>query len=197
LLPDERSIYARTAKPADRDLDDAAPYPALCHRTGHSGRPRAGLGRRRSDALRFSGRTNDGGKSRRGDAKVFYLRRSPHRNAVLADRPTGDIIGFAGLLPCEALGTEDLEIGFVLSQNVWGRGIATEIGKAQLAFGFEQLNCRRLLGLVDPRNGPSMHALQKLGLRYVKDVTERGRANRSVFCIEANEWRSGAREQRE
>lgn len=117
--------------------------------------------------------------------------------AVLADRPTGDVIGFAGLLPCEALGTEDLEIGFVLSQNVWGRGIATEIGKAQLAFGFEQLNCRRLLGLVDPRNEPSMHALQKLGLPYVKDVTEPGRANRSVFCIEANEWRSGAREQRE
>lgn len=116
--------------------------------------------------------------------------------AVLADRPTGDIIGFAGLFPCEALGAEDLEIGFVLSRNVWGRGIATEIGKAQLAFGFEHLNCQRLLGLVDPRNGPSVHALQKLGLRYVKDIAEPGRANRSVFCIEINEWRSGAREQR-
>jgi len=116
--------------------------------------------------------------------------------AVLADRPTGDIIGFAGLFPCEALAAHDLEIGFVLSRNVWGKGIATEIGNAQLAFGFEQLNCQRLLGLADPRNGPSIHALQKLGLHYVKDVTEPGRANRSVFCIEVKEWRSKVREQR-
>jgi RimJ/RimL family protein N-acetyltransferase len=42
--------------------------------------------------------------------------------AVLTDRSTGDIIGFAGLFPCEALGAEDLEIGFVLSRNVWAGG---------------------------------------------------------------------------
>ncbi len=109
--------------------------------------------------------------------------------AVLADRPTGEIIGFAGLFPCEDLGVKDLEIGFVLARQAWGRGIATEIGEAQLAFGFEQLNCRRLLGLADPRNGPSIHALQKLGLQYLKDVTEPPRARRSVFCIEADAWR--------
>jgi ribosomal-protein-alanine N-acetyltransferase len=109
--------------------------------------------------------------------------------SVLVDRPTGEIIGFAGLVPCEVLGVADLEIGFVLARHAWGRGIATEIGEAQLAFGFEQLNCRRLLGLVDPRNGPSIHVLQKLGLHYLKDVTEPLRANRSVFCIEAEAWR--------
>ena len=116
--------------------------------------------------------------------------------AVLEDRPTGEIIGFAGLFPCEALRAEDLEIGFVLSRNVWGRGIATEIGKAQLAFGFERLNCQRLLGLADPRNEPSIRTLQKLGLRYITDVKEPGRANRSVFCIEVNHWRASTREQR-
>jgi [ribosomal protein S5]-alanine N-acetyltransferase len=109
--------------------------------------------------------------------------------SVLADRPTGEIIGFAGLVPCEVLGVADLEIGFVLARHAWGRGIATEIGEAQLAFGFEQLNRQRLLGLVDPRNGPSIHVLQKLGLHYLKDVTEPLRASRNVFCIEAEAWR--------
>ena len=116
--------------------------------------------------------------------------------AILTERPSGDIIGFAGLFPCAALGADDLEIGFVLARHAWGRGIATEIGEAQLAFGFERLNCRRLLGLVDPRNAPSIHALQKLGLRYLKEVAEPPRANRSVFCIEIEEWRARAREQR-
>ena len=116
--------------------------------------------------------------------------------AILTEKPADDIIGFAGLFPCKALGADDLEIGFVLARQAWGRGIATEIGEAQLTFGFEQLNCTRLLGLVDPRNGPSIHALQKLGLRYLKDVTEPRRANRSVFCIEIDQWRARAREQR-
>jgi RimJ/RimL family protein N-acetyltransferase len=110
--------------------------------------------------------------------------------AILTEKPTGDVIGFAGLFPCAALGADDFEIGFVLARHAWGRGIATEIGEAQLAFGFDQLGCARLLGLADPRNRPSIHALTKLGLRYLKDVAEPGRANRSVYCIEAQEWRN-------
>jgi ribosomal-protein-alanine N-acetyltransferase len=109
--------------------------------------------------------------------------------AVLTEKPTGDVIGFAGLFACAALGADDFEIGFVLARHAWGRGIATEIGEAQLAFGFDQLGCSRLLGLVDPRNGPSIRALEKLGLRYLKDVVEPERANRSVYCVEAQEWR--------
>jgi RimJ/RimL family protein N-acetyltransferase len=82
--------------------------------------------------------------------------------AVLTEKPAGDVIGFAGLSPCDALGADDFEIGFVLARRAWGRGIATEIGKAQLVFGFEQLGCARLLGLVNPQNTPSIHALEKL-----------------------------------
>jgi len=128
--------------------------------------------------------------------KFFTFGESLTGIAVLAEKPAAELIGFAGVFPTEALSVSDFEIGFVLARNAWGRGIATEIGEAQLAFGFEQLNCPRLLGLADPRNGPSIHALKKLGLRYLKDVMEPGRANRSVFTIEIEEWRSRAREQR-
>jgi hypothetical protein len=65
-----------------------------------------------------------------------------------------------------------------------------------MTFGFEQLNCSRLLGLADPQNGPSIHALKKLGMRYLNDITEPGRPNRSVFCLEVAEWRRRVREQR-
>jgi [ribosomal protein S5]-alanine N-acetyltransferase len=128
--------------------------------------------------------------------KFFTFGESLTGIAVLAEKPAGELIGFAGVFPTEALGVSDFEIGFVLARSAWGRGIATEIGEAQLAFGFEQLNCPRLLGLADPRNGPSIHALKKLGLRYLKDVMEPGRANRSVFCIEVDTWRARDREQR-
>jgi [ribosomal protein S5]-alanine N-acetyltransferase len=116
--------------------------------------------------------------------------------AILTEKSTAEIIGFAGLFPCAALGADDFEIGFVLARQAWGRGIATEIGEAQLAFGFEQLNCRRLLGLADPQNGSSIHALEKLGMKYLHDASEPGRPNRSVFCLEVGEWRQRVREQR-
>ena len=109
--------------------------------------------------------------------------------AVLTEKPAGEIIGFSGLAPCRALGADDFEIGFVLARRAWGRGIATEIGEAQLAFGFEQLQCGRLLGLVDPRNAPSIHALEKLGMRHLKTIADPRRGSRSVYVIEAAEWR--------
>jgi [ribosomal protein S5]-alanine N-acetyltransferase len=101
--------------------------------------------------------------------------------AVLTEKPADEVIGFAGLFPCAALGADDFEIGFVLARQAWGRGIATEIGEAQLAFGFDQLNSTRLLGLADPQNGPSIHALRKLGMR----VSERrnGTWPRQPQCI--------------
>jgi ribosomal-protein-alanine N-acetyltransferase len=110
--------------------------------------------------------------------------------ATLTERSSGDVIGFAGLFPCAALGSDDFEIGFVLARRAWGRGIATEIGEAQLAFGFDRLNCSRLLGLVEPRNAASIHALEKLGMRYLKDVAEPPRPNRRVYVIEVAEWRA-------
>src|SRR3981081_3454740 len=70
--------------------------------------------------------------------------------AILTEKPAGDVIGYAGLLLCGALGGDDFEIGFVRARQAWGRGIATEIGEAQLAFGFERLGCARRLGLVEP-----------------------------------------------
>jgi ribosomal-protein-alanine N-acetyltransferase len=146
-----------------------------------------------SDVMRFA----FAGAPIARDAAEGFIRRfftfggSPTGMAVLADKPAGEIIGFAGLSPCDALATNDFEIGFVLARRVWGRGIATEIGKAQLAFGFGQLKCSRLLGLVDPRNAPSIHALEKLGMRYLQRIAEPKRGNRSVYVIEAEEWRRG------
>ena len=105
--------------------------------------------------------------------------------AVLTEKPAGEIIGFAGLAPCVA---DDFEIGFVLARRAWGRGIATGIGEAQLVFGFEQLKCGRLLGLVDTRNAPSIHALEKLGMRHRETIADPKRGSRGVYVIEAAEW---------
>jgi ribosomal-protein-alanine N-acetyltransferase len=109
--------------------------------------------------------------------------------AILTERPTGDIIGFAGLFPRAALEADDFEIGFVLARRAWGKGIASEIGEAQLAFGFERLGRARLLALASAENTASIRTLEKLGMRHHSDVMPSGRSLRRVYCIGAGEWR--------
>jgi len=144
-----------------------------------------------SDVMRFA----FSGAPMAGDTAEDFIRRfftfgdSLTGLAVLTEKPTSEVIGFAGLSPCQALEADDFEIGFVLARPTWGRGLATEIGEAQLALGFEQLECGRLLGLVDPRNAPSIHALEKLGMRYRATITDPRRGSQSVYVIEAADWR--------
>jgi RimJ/RimL family protein N-acetyltransferase len=119
----------------------------------------------------------------------FNFKAAPTGLCVLADKASGEVIGFAGLNPCQVLADDDLEIGFVLSRKVWGRGLATEIGQAQLAFGFEQLERSRLLALASAQNAASIGTLQKLGMHYHSDVAPSGRSLRRVYYIGADEWR--------
>ncbi|HEY8336315.1 MAG TPA: GNAT family N-acetyltransferase [Tardiphaga sp.] len=109
--------------------------------------------------------------------------------ATLIERASGEVIGFAGLNPCAALGQDDFEIGFVLARSAWGQGFATEIGKAQLRFGLEDLGCARLLALADPHNIASGYALEKLGMRRETEVAIAGRSPRAVFVLTAEDWR--------
>lgn len=103
----------------------------------------------------------------------------------LVERASGDVIGFSGLEPCTALGANDLELGFVLARSAWGKGYASEIGRAQIEFGLGHLGRPRLLALAHPANTRSIDVIAKLGMRHEADATVEGRGIRRVYSIEA------------
>jgi len=76
-----------------------------------------------------------------------------------------ELIGWNGLqyLP----ETNEVEVGYLLSKQFWGRGFATEGAKASLKFGFEQLALKRIIGLTHPDNEASQKILLKCGLEFV------------------------------
>src|ERR1700737_260909 len=119
----------------------------------------------------------------------FNFKAAPTGLGSLADKASGEVIGLAGLSPCQAVADDDLEFGCVLAREAWGKGLATEIGQAQLAFGFEQLGRPRLLALASAQNAASIATLQKLGIHYHSDVTPPGRSLRRVYCMGADQWR--------
>jgi [ribosomal protein S5]-alanine N-acetyltransferase len=122
----------------------------------------------------------------------FSFEGEPIGLCTLVEKASGEIIGFAGLNPCHVLSDDDLQFGFVLAREAWGRGFATEIGHAQLAFGFERLGRARLLALACAQNTASIRTLGKLGMHYHSDLVPSGRNLRRVYCIDADEWRHQA-----
>jgi ribosomal-protein-alanine N-acetyltransferase len=137
----------------------------------------------------FAGRALSSAESESFIRANFCFKAAPTGLCALADKATGELIGFAGLNPCKALSADDLEIGFVLAREAWGRGLATEIALAQLTFGFERLGRTRLLALASGQNPGSISTLEKVGMQYHSDVTPSGRSPRRVYCIGADQWR--------
>jgi ribosomal-protein-alanine N-acetyltransferase len=75
-----------------------------------------------------------------------------------------EIIGWNGLqyLP----ETEEIEIGYLLSKDYWGKGMATEGAKEGIRYGFEILGLERIVGIVHPENIASQGVLKKLGMTF-------------------------------
>ena len=79
------------------------------------------------------------------------------------------LIGFCGLPYLE--NTPEVEVGYRLAKRCWRMGLATEGASASLRYGFEALNLERIVAVVQAGHVASQRVLEKIGLRYEKDVS--------------------------
>ncbi len=91
-------------------------------------------------------------------------RQHGHGRWAVVYKPDDRVIGFNGLKYLDDL--EEVDLGYRLRSDYWGRGIATESSLAIVRYGFETLGLRRIVGLVFPRNLASVRVLEKVGMRY-------------------------------
>ena len=125
-------------------------------------------------------------EARRFINENFVFGKQAYGLGVLCTRETEYFVGFAGLLPCRYLYEDDFELGFALREDSWGKGYATEIGAAQIAYGFKNFDVRRLLGLAHPQNIASLRALEKIGMKLLKTIHTDQRGPRCVYIIKSN-----------
>ena len=78
-------------------------------------------------------------------------------------RDDTELIGSGGIKVSNPNNLE-AEVGYCLNRQFWGRGYATEVGKALLRFGFEKLNLHRIFATSDPENKASVHVLENIGM---------------------------------
>ena len=100
---------------------------------------------------------------------------------AIIDRDSGEALGTTALLPMpvEAEDTEwelllspempdrDIEIGYLLRQPAWGRGVATEAARRLLEFAFEVAELPQVMAIIDSGNHASHNVARKLGFEDI------------------------------
>lgn len=82
---------------------------------------------------------------------------------AVEQRDTGRMIGDCGLQPLEHRGP-DVELGYDLAPDVWGRGLATEAARAVMKQAFGPLGVDHVVAVVNPDHVASQRVLEKAGL---------------------------------
>jgi len=91
-----------------------------------------------------------------------------------------ELIGFAGLLRCRYLGSDDLELGFIIDSKHQGKGYAAEIGKILICQALSDRN--RVLALVHPDNTNCRKVLsEKLKMTKDQEIITPDRGARQVY----------------
>jgi ribosomal-protein-alanine N-acetyltransferase len=101
------------------------------------------------------------------------------------EKETGQVIGHCGLLEKEVEGRTEIELGYIISSPVWGKGFATEIAGAIKRYAFTDLKIKRLIALIEPNNTASERVAVKVGMYFEKEITRSAGTLRKVYIIEA------------
>ena len=88
-------------------------------------------------------------------------------------REDGALLGFCGLKRADGNGSSvmgELEIGWRLREDAWGRGYAKEGAAASLDFAFARLAAPRVVALTVSGNSNSWGLMRRLGMERREDL---------------------------
>jgi ribosomal-protein-alanine N-acetyltransferase len=104
----------------------------------------------------------------------------------LVEKATGRVVGHCGLLDKEG-GRAEIELVYVLASFVWGKGYATEVGRALKRAAIGGMGVKRLIALIEPGNGRSERVAVKLGMTLEKEVVRPDGELRRVYATETED----------
>lgn len=92
---------------------------------------------------------------------------------VVERKQDGALLGFCGLKVADGRGSTvagEIEIGWRLREDAWGRGYAKEAATAALGHAFEALGADRVIALTVEGNSDSWGLMRRLGMRRREDL---------------------------
>lgn len=91
---------------------------------------------------------------------------------ALGVKDAEQMIGFCGLQPLPE--TSEIEIGWWLARAWWGKGLATEAAREAMRDAFDRGRLERIVAIALPENRASTHVMEKLGMHFERETTNRG-----------------------
>jgi ribosomal-protein-alanine N-acetyltransferase len=85
-----------------------------------------------------------------------------------------EFIGTCGLEKYSLGGGEEIELGYRLCLQHWGKGYATEAAQLILSYGFNVLNLKKIIAFAVPQNRSSLKVIEKLGFEKVGEISHAG-----------------------
>ncbi|HZS04621.1 MAG TPA: GNAT family N-acetyltransferase [Blastocatellia bacterium] len=68
----------------------------------------------------------------------------------------------------------ELQILYGIAPTHWGRGLAVEVARAMIRYGFEHLRLDQIVGSTDAPNQASRRVMEKAGMKFEKQVDQNG-----------------------
>ncbi len=87
-------------------------------------------------------------------------------------RDNHELIGFCGF--DRLWGGDEIEIGYWLAPDYWGKGLATEAAQAVMQYGRKTLGLRQIVAVAHPENRASIRVMEKLGMIYEENASHEG-----------------------
>jgi RimJ/RimL family protein N-acetyltransferase len=125
--------------------------------------------------LKIEVRYNKGGMNyftSRNEERGYYLSVTPVERTKGEGYTSESYVGFSGVKFVPEI--DDNELGYRFFPEYWGMGLATEAGRASIAFARDVLRLNRLVGLVHPDNLASAQVLRKLGFEVERQIAFSG-----------------------
>jgi RimJ/RimL family protein N-acetyltransferase len=109
---------------------------------------------------------------------------------AIVEKETTTIVGTILLeqLPDkDGLLTQDYEVGWHLRRASWGKGYATEAGRAMLNYGFSVLNLPVIYAVVKPGHHASIRVTERLGMKPIGRTNKYYNIELLLFQLDAPE----------
>jgi RimJ/RimL family protein N-acetyltransferase len=113
-----------------------------------------------------------------------YAEHRPGRLAII-ERVSGRFLGRSGLKYWPQFA--ETELGWVLHPDDWGRGYATEAGRACAQWGFLNLDVPRLTAMIRPDNQRSIAVAQRIRMSRLRPDVLLGEPV-TVYSISRERW---------
>jgi RimJ/RimL family protein N-acetyltransferase len=116
-----------------------------------------------------------------GICQMKYATRGYGTSAVF-EKDGGKFVGYCGVV--RAPENDFDELVYVFNVDSWGKGYASEVGRAMVDYVFARSTLERIYATIHPDNKASQQVIGKLGFRFEKQEINEDGSQTNFYVIE-------------